>query len=188
MKTMAYFCTSPMPSHSIVSGIQVMEGKGRRREMIGSKNAFAGCHTPSTMPNGTEKAEARKKPTITRRLEASTAATSSPLLMNRWDSWRTRCGDGMNVGSTMPLLVAKVQMLRKRLTDAIRRIQSRSRGSSENSFGLAPPSPGERGGIGALRIASVSSLGFLGPFYVIETPNVFRVGAQAWTESSRRNA
>jgi len=35
MKTMAYFCSSPMPSHNSESGIQASEGSGRMIEITG---------------------------------------------------------------------------------------------------------------------------------------------------------
>ena len=37
----------------MVSGIQVIEGSGRSSETNGSTIAFAGHHTPMTMPSGT---------------------------------------------------------------------------------------------------------------------------------------
>ena len=36
MNTIATFCSSPMPSHRMVSGIQVIEGSGRSSETNGS--------------------------------------------------------------------------------------------------------------------------------------------------------
>ena len=53
MNTIIVFWPSPIPSHRMLSGIQVIDGNGRSNEMNGSMTAFAGHHTPITMPSGT---------------------------------------------------------------------------------------------------------------------------------------
>ncbi|KAG1432923.1 hypothetical protein G6F57_022576 [Rhizopus arrhizus] len=72
MSTMLYFWVSVMPNHSSDSGIQLMDGKGRRNEMMGSNTARATFDVPSRMPSGMATMTAARKPTITRRVEAST--------------------------------------------------------------------------------------------------------------------
>ncbi|MNQ57847.1 hypothetical protein D3C85_720170 [compost metagenome] len=72
MKTMLYFCVSVMPNHKSDSGIQLIDGSGRRNEMMGSKTARATFEVPSKMPSGMATNTAARKPTITRRVEAST--------------------------------------------------------------------------------------------------------------------
>ncbi|KAG1581323.1 hypothetical protein G6F46_015378 [Rhizopus delemar] len=52
MNTMLYFWVSVMPNHSSDSGIQLMDGKGRRNEMMGSNTARATFDVPSRMPSG----------------------------------------------------------------------------------------------------------------------------------------
>ncbi|MCY1382287.1 hypothetical protein D9M69_702960 [compost metagenome] len=72
MKTMLYFCVSVMPNHSSDSGIQLMDGSGRRKEMMGSNTARATLEVPSRIPSGMATMTAAMKPTMTRRVEART--------------------------------------------------------------------------------------------------------------------
>ena len=58
MKTIIVFWPSPIPSHKMLSGIQVIDGNGRRSDMNGSITALAGHHTPITIPSGTATAAA----------------------------------------------------------------------------------------------------------------------------------
>ena len=106
MKTIATFCVSPMPSHRMDSGIQVMEGSGRSRETNGSMIAFAGRHTPMTMPSGTATSVASAKPRKTRCAEISTSVTNSPRASTMRPACSTSPGDGRKIGAIQPDAVA----------------------------------------------------------------------------------
>src|SRR5690625_7055296 len=100
MNTMLYFCVSVIPNQSKDNGIQLMEGSGRKMEMMGSKTAQKRRDVPNTIPNGMDTATAIKKPIMTRLVEASTLAHNVPL-ENVWiPLLSTSEGAGRKIGST----------------------------------------------------------------------------------------
>src|ERR1700729_2644686 len=108
-----------MPSHRMVSGIQVIEGNGRSSDTNGSTMAFAGHHTAITTPNGTETSAASAKPANTRSDEISTELHKSPLAISSC-AWATIWpGDGRNSGEITPVVVASCHASTKQQTDAI---------------------------------------------------------------------
>ena len=76
MKTMAYFCSSPMPNQRIESGIQESDGSGRMMEMTGSESALARREVPMMTPSGTAARLARAKPISTRRVLVRACSSS----------------------------------------------------------------------------------------------------------------
>ena len=59
-----------MPSHSRDNGIQLMEGNGRSREIIGSNTAMKNRDDPKKMPTGMATMLDAMNPTMTRRVDA----------------------------------------------------------------------------------------------------------------------
>ena len=118
MNTMATFCCSPIPSHSMVNGIQVMEGNGRRMETNGSIIAFAGAHTPITMPNGTATSAASANPANTRCEDIHTSIANCPLAITVTASFHTAAGEGKNTGAIQPRPVATLHNANTLATDA----------------------------------------------------------------------
>src|SRR5262245_15922161 len=119
MNTIAVFCASPIPSHSMVSGIQVIEGSGRSSDTNGSTMALAGHHTPIRMPSGIDMSAASPKPVKTRLAETSTACHSSPVCSSLLASPATVTGEGRNTAATQPDSVAKYQIDRKVSTEVM---------------------------------------------------------------------
>ena len=62
MKTIATFCPSPMPSQSMVSGIQVIDGSGRSSDTNGSTRLWRAHQTAIRMPSGIATTPASAKP------------------------------------------------------------------------------------------------------------------------------
>ena len=133
MKTIATFCHSPMPSQSMVSGIQVMDGSGRSSDTNGSTMALAGHHTPIRMPSGIATTAASAKPANTRCDDISTAVHSSPLPTILPASASTARGEGRNTGATQPSSVATVHRPRKASTDTTLRISDKPNFSADAS-------------------------------------------------------
>ncbi len=77
MKTIMYFCSSPIPNQRIESGIQDSDGSGRRIEMIGLESALARREVPMITPSGTATLPARAKPISTRRVLVRACSSSS---------------------------------------------------------------------------------------------------------------
>ena len=117
MKTIATFCPSPMPSQSIVSGIQVIDGSGRSSETNGSIAALAGSHTAMTMPSGIATAPASAKPSSTRCVDIQMSLSSCPLAKLATASATTRPGLGRKTGDTHPRSVDRYQSASTNRTD-----------------------------------------------------------------------
>ena len=117
MKTIAIFWPSPMPSQSMVSGIQVIDGSGRSSETNGSIAALAGAHTAMTMPRGIATTPASAKPSSTRCVDIQMSFGSCPLAKLAIASATTRPGLGRKTGETQPRSVAKYQSASTSRTD-----------------------------------------------------------------------
>lgn len=100
MNTMLYFCVSVMPNHSSERGIQLIEGKGRRNDRMGSKAARARCDVPRKIPSGMASAVAAAKPTMTRRADATMWSSSEPCSHMLPMRANTSEGGGRNSAST----------------------------------------------------------------------------------------
>lgn len=102
MNTMEYFWVSEIPNHSNDSGIQLMDGNGLSREMIGSNTAMKNRDDPKKMPKGMATMLDTIKPTITRRVDARVCTISWPLSIIFIARERIFDGAGINRGSMNP--------------------------------------------------------------------------------------
>src|SRR5882724_4892167 len=119
MKTIATFCPSPIPSQSMVSGIQVIDGNGRNRETKGSNAALAGAQTAMMIPSGIATTPASTKPSRTRCVDIQMSVSNCPLARLAAPSLTTRPGLGRNTRDTHPYSVEKYQRARTNSTDTV---------------------------------------------------------------------
>src|SRR5262249_20906948 len=106
-------------SQRMLSGIQVIDGRGRSRETKGSMMALAGHQTPMITPSGTATTVASANPRNTRREEAMIACQSSPVPTSLPASVATARGEGRKIVETQPYSVAALQSARNAQTERI---------------------------------------------------------------------
>jgi hypothetical protein len=91
-----------MPSHKSEIGIQLIDGSGLNKDMMGSKIALKNGDDPRKIPTGIATRLEIKNPTITRLVEASTCRNRVPS-ENIFTAREKICvGDGRKIGSMKP--------------------------------------------------------------------------------------
>ena len=80
--------------------------------------AFAGAHTPITMPNGTATSAASANPANTRCEDIHTSIANCPLAITVTASFHTAAGEGKNTGAIQPRPVATLHNANTLATDA----------------------------------------------------------------------
>jgi hypothetical protein len=101
---MEYFWVSVIPSHKREIGIQLMEGRGLKREIRGSNTALNLREDPRKIPKGIATRLETMNPTMTRLVEARTWTNKVPWSTILTARSTIRDGAGRKIGSIKPSL------------------------------------------------------------------------------------